>query len=91
MSDGTLVCASGHIHTMLLFSDDRGKTWSEPHIIEECDGKWDKSTSGYSSIFEPEPGILSLVYDDPKEGIAEGREAGKVRQVYQVLMKIKKV
>ena len=90
MKDGTLVCASGHIHTMLLFSDDNGATWSEPVIVDECDGKWDKSTSGYSSIFEPTPGVLSLVYDDPKEGIAEGREAGKVRQVYHVLLKVKK-
>ena len=90
MSDGTLVCASGHIHTMLIFSDDNGKTWSEPHIVDECDGKWDKSPSGYTSVFECEPGIVSLVYDDPKEGIAEGREAGKVRQVYHVLIKIGK-
>ncbi|MBQ7160951.1 MAG: exo-alpha-sialidase [Clostridia bacterium] len=90
MKDGTLVCASGHIHTMLLFSDDNGATWSEPVIVDECDGKWDKSTSGYSSIFEPTPGVLSLVYDDPKEGIAEGREPGKVRQVYHVLLKVEK-
>jgi len=90
MKDGTLVCASGHIHTMLLFSDDNGVTWSEPQIVDACDGKWDRSPSGYTSIFECAPGIISLVYDDPKEGIAEGREAGKVRQVYQVKLKIAK-
>ncbi len=90
MSDGTLVCASGHIHTMLLFSDDNGKTWSEPYIVDECDGKWDKSPSGYTSVFECSPGVISLVYDDPKEGIAEGREAGKVRQVYHVTLKVEK-
>lgn len=88
MKNGTLVIASGHVHTMLLFSDDFGATWSEPHIVDPCDGKWDRSTSGYSSIFECEPGMISLVYDDPKEGIAEGREPGKVRQVYQVKLKI---
>ena len=89
-ADGTLVCASGHVHTMLLLSDDGGATWSEPFIVDECDGKWDRSPSGYTSLFEPSPGVLSLVYDDPKEGIAEGREAGKVRQVYHVLLKVEK-
>ena len=88
MKSGTLVCASGHIHTMLFFSDDDGATWSKPYIVDECDGKWDKSSSGYTSIFECEPGVISLVYDDPKEGIAEGRESGKVRQVYHVKLKI---
>ncbi len=83
MSDGTLICATGHIHTMLLISGDGGKTWSEPLIVDPCDGKWDRSPSGYTSVFECEPGVISLVWDDPKKGIAEGREAGKVRQVYQ--------
>ncbi len=90
MSDGTLVCASGHIHTMLLFSSDNGVTWSEPFIVDECDGKWDKSPSGYTSVFECEPGVISLVYDDPKEGIAEGRPAGQTRQIYHVKIKINK-
>ena len=87
-ADGTLVCATGHIHTMLLISGDGGKTWSEPLIVDPCDGKWDRSPSGYTSVFECEPGVLSLVWDDPKEGIAEGREPGKVRQVYQAKIKI---
>ena len=82
MKDGILVCSSGHIHTMLLFSQDGGATWSEPFIVEECDGKWDRSPSGYTSVFECEPGVLSVVYDDPKKGIAEGLEAGKVRQIW---------
>lgn len=90
MKDGTLVCASGHIHTMLLFSDDNGRTWSEPYIIDECDGKWDRSPSGYTSVFECEPGVISLVYDDPKEGLVENREAGKVRKVYAVKVKVTK-
>lgn len=82
MSDGTLVIASGHIHTMLLFSRDGGKTWSKPAIVDFCDGKWDKSPSGYTSIFECSPGVISLVWDDPKEGIASGDAPGKVRKVY---------
>ncbi|MBE6714270.1 MAG: exo-alpha-sialidase [Ruminococcaceae bacterium] len=71
MSDGTLVISSGHIHTMLLFSEDNGKTWSEPCILEECDGKWGESCSGYNFITESRPGELTIVFDDPKEGIAE--------------------
>lgn len=90
MTDGTLVIASGHIHNMLLFSTDNGKTWSEPFIIEECDGKWGKSTSGYTSVFECEPGVLSIVYDDPKEELAKGGEEGHVRKVYSVLYRIDK-
>ena len=90
LSDGTLVCATGHIHTMLLVSGDSGRTWSEPLIVDRCDGKWDRSPSGYTSVFECSPGVISLVWDDPKEGIAEGREPGKVRQVYQARIRIEK-
>lgn len=72
LSDGTLVISSGHIHTFLLFSTDGGLTWSEPAILEECDGKWGESCSGYNYITESRPGELTLVFDDPKEGIKEG-------------------
>lgn len=88
MSDGTLVCLSGHIHTMLLFSHDMGRTWSEPCIIEECDGKWDKSPSGYNSAYESAPGELTVIYDDPKEGIAENAEPGRLRNVYLAKCKV---
>lgn len=82
MKNGTLVICSGHIHTMLLFSEDNGKSWSEPFIVEECDGKWDKSPSGYNSVFEGTDGILTVIYDDPKEGIAEGAGDGMKRKLY---------
>ncbi|MBQ4067304.1 MAG: exo-alpha-sialidase [Clostridia bacterium] len=72
LQDGTLVISSGHIHTFLLFSSDGGITWSEACILEECDGKWGQSCSGYNYITESGPGELTLVFDDPKEGIAEG-------------------
>lgn len=72
MYNGTLVVSSGHIHTFLLFSTDSGKTWSEPLILEECDGKWGESCSGYNFITESAENQLALVFDDPKEGIAEG-------------------
>ena len=88
MSDGTLVLCSGHIHTMLLFSEDNGETWSEPFIIEPCDGKWDKSPSGYNSVFESRPGELTVIYDDPKEGISEGAGEGMLRNLYIARYKI---
>ena len=72
LSDGTLVISSGHIHTFLLFSTDGGLTWSEASILEECAGKWGESCSGYNYITESRPGELTLVFDDPKEGISEG-------------------
>ena len=90
MSDGTLVCSSGHWHTMLLFSDDKGKTWSEPFICEECDGLWDRSATGYTSIYESRPGELTVVYADPKEGIAENAPDGKKRRIYRKSYKINK-
>lgn len=89
MKDGTLVIASGHIHTMFLFSEDDGKTWSEPFIVEFCDGKWGDSPSGYTSLFETEPGVLTIVFDDPKEGKAEGGEYGKIRKVYSAMYRIR--
>jgi len=74
MQDGTLVISSGHIHTFLQFSGDGGLTWSDAAILEECDGKWGQSCSGYNYITESRPGELTRVFDDPKEGIAAGDE-----------------
>lgn len=82
LSDGRVVCVSGHIHTFLLFSEDEGKTWSEPFIVEPCDGKWGNSPSGYCTAFESAEGEITVIYDDPKEGIAEGAEPGYLRNVY---------
>ena len=63
-------------------SRDEGKTWSEPHILEECDGKWDKSTSGYGCAFQAPDGTISVIFDDPKEGIAENAPPYHLRRVY---------
>ena len=90
MKDGTLVCASGHLHTMLIFSDDDGKTWSEPFICEECDGLWGDSATGYTSVYESRPGEITIVYADPKDGIAENAPDGKKRKVYSKTYKINK-
>lgn len=82
MQDGTLVCSSGHKHTFLLFSEDGGRTWSEPCMLERCDGEWGESCSGYNTIVETRPGELTVVFDDPKARLAEGYKPGNVRQVY---------
>ena len=90
MKDGTLVCCSGHWHTMLIFSDDDGKTWSEPFIVEPCDGLWDKSATGYNSFYESRPGELTVIYADPKEGIAAGAGDFQKRQIYRKTFRIDK-
>ena len=82
LSDGTIALLSGHIHTFLMFSEDEGMTWSEPHILEECDGKWDKSTSGYGCAFQAPDGTICVIFDDPKEGIAENAPPYHLRRVY---------
>ncbi len=89
MKDGTLVCASGHEHNFLMFSDDNGRTWSEPYIVEECYGKWGNSPSGYNTVSEAKPGEITLVYDDPKELI--DAEEGRKRQVYVETVKVEKI
>ena len=88
MEDGTLVISSGHVHTFLLFSSDGGLTWSEPCILERCDGKWGQSCSGYNYITESAAGELTLIFDDPKEGIAAGDDF--LRRIYVRRYKIDK-
>ena len=90
MSDGTLVCSSGHWHTMLLFSDNDGLSWSEPFIVEPCDGLWDKSATGYTSFYESRPGEITVIYADPKAGIAENEPDGKKRRAYRKTYRINK-
>ncbi len=82
LSDGRLVCLSGHIHTFIMFSEDEGVTWTEPFILEPCNGKWGNSPSGYNTAFESAPGEITVIYDDPKEGIEMGNEYGYLRHVY---------
>lgn len=90
MKNGTLVCASGHEHNFLLFSDDFGKTWSEPYIVEECCGKWGNSPSGYNTIVESAPGEITMIFDDPKERIAQNALEGYKRQIYVRTLRIEK-
>ncbi len=82
MQDGTLVMTSGHEHNFLMFSEDLGRTWSEPVMVEECFGQWGNSPSGYNTIIESRPGELTVIFDDPKAKIAENAPDGYKRQVY---------
>ena len=64
MSNGVIVCASGRPGVFLLFSTDGGKTWSKPEIVTDFDDDWNRCSSGYNSIGESSPGVLTLLYDD---------------------------
>ena len=80
MHDGTLAMTTGHKHNVLLFSDDSGRTWSEPCMVEYCDGLWGNSPSGYNTIAESRPGEITIVFDDPKALMDQPE--GHKRQVY---------
>lgn len=80
MADGTLALTTGHEHNVLLFSDDGGRTWSDPCMVEECYGKWGNSPSGYNTIVESRPGEITIVFDDPKALI--DAPDGRKRQLY---------
>lgn len=68
MKDGTIVCESGRPGVFLLFSGDLGQTWSAPYIVTSLHGKYRESPSGYNSIAEIEPGVLSIIYDTIENG-----------------------
>ncbi len=72
LSDGTLVCASGKWDSFLLFSEDKGKTWSAPYVFKENKGQWERGPSGYCSIFETAPNELLVVYDDAEKEVSPG-------------------
>lgn len=68
MKDGTIVCESGRPGVFLLFSSDGGRSWSAPYIITSLHGRFRESPSGYNSIAEVEPGVLSILYDTVDKG-----------------------
>ncbi len=74
LTDGTIVCAAGKYHNFLLFSTDDGLTWSEPYIMAENTSGWDKGTSGYPSLFEVEPNVIVVVYDDTEDRVSDFSE-----------------
>jgi len=89
MTDGRLVCASGHPSVFLLVSDDGGITWSDALEIIHIEGKWGNTSSGYNAIFECEDGIISLVYDDPTRGMQEQNDKQDVkREMFAITLRI---
>jgi len=70
MKNGLIVCTSGKWDTFFLVSEDDGNTWSDRYIIAENDGQWDKGPSGYTSVFEVEPDVILVVYDDTEDRVS---------------------
>ena len=64
MSNGVIVCASGRPGVFLQLSLDGGKTFTEPDFVTDFDSDWGRCSGGYCTIFEIEPGVLALFYDD---------------------------
>jgi Neuraminidase (sialidase) len=64
LKDGTIACSSGRPGVFLIFSRDGGKTWTEPQWVTKYHAKWSECATGYSSISETEPGVLTIIYDD---------------------------
>lgn len=82
MENGAIVCASGKWDTFLLLSGDDGQTWSEPYIVAENDGQWDRGPSGYVSVAETEPNTLLIVYDTTEDKVSDDIKPGERRIVY---------
>jgi hypothetical protein len=64
MSNGVIACSSGRPGIFLIFSRDGGKTWTEPRWVTRYHARWGQCSTGYSSINEMDPGVLTILYDD---------------------------
>ena len=60
MSNGVLACSYGRPGSCLMFSTDKGKTWSHHHVIT------DEKGYNYSSVCEVRPGRLLYIHDAPR-------------------------
>jgi BNR repeat-like domain len=60
MSNGVLACSYGRPASCLMFSLDKGQTWTSHHVIS------DKVRFNYTSIREISPGRLLYIHDAPK-------------------------
>jgi len=59
MSNGVLACSYGRPASCLMFSLDRGRTWTSHHVVSE------KVGYNYASIQEIRPGRLLYIHDAP--------------------------
>jgi len=59
LSSGVLACSYGRPASCLMFSLDRGKTWTAHHVVS------DKTGFNYTTIREIHPGRLLYVHDAP--------------------------
>lgn len=64
MKNGALIIAAGRVGQFLLASADNGTTWQEPLVIPTRDARWGYCTTGYTCLWESEPDVLTVVYDD---------------------------
>ncbi len=60
MSNGVLACSYGRPASCLMFSLDRGRTWTSHHVVS------DRVGYNYTSIREIRPGRLLYIHDAPK-------------------------
>ena len=84
MKSGRIAVCTGHPDVFLLVSDDGGRTWSDKVTVQDDPGDWGMTTSGYSSIFECEDGVITVIYDasfEAKKDLPE--DAPLHRYVYQ--------
>jgi len=73
LSNGVVACSSGRLGSkpgigdQVLFSDDGGRTWTEPILI------FHGPSTGYTSMLEISPNELLYLYDDQAFGWLESR------------------
>lgn len=80
MQNGVIVCLSGRPGFFLLFSHDEGANWSEPYAITTDHRQWGQCSSGYGSIGELEPNVLTVFYDESVENDGRRIVNTKMRQ-----------
>lgn len=88
LQNGAIVCASGKWDVFMLVSGDEGQTWSEPYVVREQDGQWDRGPSGYVSVFETNPNEILMVYDIVEDKLSEDIKPGERRIVYMSRFKV---
>lgn len=77
MKSGMIVCLAGRPGFFLVTSRDEGVTWSEPLVITDDHRQFGQCSSGYGSIAEMEPGVLTVIYDESRE--ADGKRVCDIK------------